>query len=647
MKSPKLIALSGPAAGSVFELEADVTTVGREPDNDIVLEAQYVSRHHCQFEKIDDGFRVVDKGSHNGTAVNDVPVTERTLSAGDRISLGGASFLFTDPSAEPAEPALELEDTPLPTGATVQLKARDAVYLEPERLQTAALESQETQKALSAMLEMIGLGVLSASDKNVGEALPDKILNQFVAIVPADRSAVLMGDSPESLEVLTMRPTPFAVSRTVLGKVLVEKTALVSNDVATDSGSGKSLLASKVRALACFPLLIHGGHDGHDGHDGDNRVIGAIYLDTQDPKTSFPDDQIELLMGLASVAATTLEKARQLGRLRDENRRRSEEFDLVHEMVGESPLLMKAQKILARAAPTESTVLIEGESGTGKELAARAIHFNSERRDGPLVKVDCTGLNENLLASELFGHEKGAFTGAIQQKKGKLEVADGGTVFLDEIGELPLPLQSHLLRVLQDREFERIGGTRPIAVDIRLVAATNKNLEEEVKQGKFREDLFYRLNVVKLSLPPLRERAGDVELLTQYFVPEFRKRVKRPVSGISQEALAILKRHDWPGNIRELANTIERAVVLGSTELIIPEDLPEMLIEARRPSRASGAAPTSYHDAVAAKKKELILDAVSRAEGSITEAGKLLGLHPNYLHRLISNLDLRDRIKTK
>ena len=443
-----------------------------------------------------------------------------------------------------------------------------------------------------------------------------------------------MGGSTESLEVLTMRPTAFAVSRTVLTKVLVEKTALVSNDVATDSESGKSLLASKVRALASFPLVV------------DDRVIGAIYLDTQDPKTSFPDDQIELLMGLASVAATTLEKARQLGRLRDENRRRSEEFDLVHEMVGESQLLDKAQKILARAAPTDATVLIEGESGTGKELAARAIHFSSARRDGPLVKVDCTGLNENLLASELFGHEKGAFTGAIQQKKGKLEVADGGTVFLDEIGELPLPLQSQLLRVLQDREFERVGGTRPIAVDIRLVAATNRNLEEEVKQGTFREDLFYRLNVVKLSLPPLRERTGDVELLTQYFVPEFAKRVKRPVSGVSQEALAILKRHDWPGNIRELANTIERAVVLGSTELIIPEDLPEMLVEARRSHGASGVAPTSYHNAVAEKKKELILNAVSRAGGSITEAGKLLGLHPNYLHRLISNLDLRDRIKT-
>ena len=643
-KLPKLIALSGPAAGSVFELEADVTTVGREPDNDIVLEAQYVSRHHCQFEKVDDGFRVVDKGSHNGTAINDIPVTERTLSSGDRISLGGASFLFTDPSTEPVEPALELEDTPLPTGATVQLKARDALYLEPERLQTAALESQETQKALSAMLEMIGLGALSASDDHAREALADKILNQFVAIVPADRSAVLMGDSTDSLDVLTMRPTPFAVSRTVLTKVLAEKTALVSNDVATDAESAKSLLASKVRSLACFPLVITDG----DGDDS-GKIFGAIYLDTQDPKTSFPDDQIELLMGLASVAATTLEKARQLGRLRDENRRRSEEFDLVHEMVGESPLLMKAQKILARAAPTDSTVLIEGESGTGKELAARAIHFTSARRDGPLVKVDCTGLNANLLASELFGHEKGAFTGAIQQKKGKLELADGGTVFLDEIGELPLPLQSQLLRVLQDREFERVGGTRPIAVDIRLVAATNKNLEEEVTQGRFRQDLFYRLNVVKLSLPPLRERPGDVELLIQYFVPEFVKRVKRPVSGVSQEALAILKRHDWPGNIRELSNTIERAVVLGSTELIIPEDLPEMLVEARLSIGASGTSgdgPTSYHDAVAEKKKELILDAVSRADGSITEAGKLLGLHPNYLHRLISNLDLRDRIKS-
>jgi Nif-specific regulatory protein len=318
-----------------------------------------------------------------------------------------------------------------------------------------------------------------------------------------------------------------------------------------------------------------------------------------------------------------------------------EELHLVHEMVGESPKLKEAQRILARAAPTDSTVLIEGESGTGKELAARAIHFTSPRRDGPLVKVDCTGLNENLLASELFGHERGAFTGAIQQKKGKLEVAHGGTVFLDEVGELPLSLQAHLLRVLQDREFERVGGTRPIAVDIRLVAATNRDLSQEVKKGTFREDLFYRLDVVRLSLPPLRERREDIELLAQYYASEHGKRVKRRIAGVSPEALEILKRYDWPGNVRELANVVERAVVLGTTELILKEDLPESMLETKS---VSGESAGSFHAAVAEKKKELILEAVSRASGSITEAAKLLGLHPNYLHRLIRNLGLRENL---
>jgi Nif-specific regulatory protein len=251
-------------------------------------------------------------------------------------------------------------------------------------------------------------------------------------------------------------------------------------------------------------------------------------------------------------------------------------------------------------------------------------------------------LNENLLASELFGHERGAFTGAIQQKRGKLELAHGGTVFLDEVGELPLNLQAHLLRVLQDREFERVGGTRPIAVDIRLVAATNRELQEEVRKGAFREDLFYRLNVVRLELPPLRERREDIELLAQYFAMEHGRRVKRRIAGISPEALEILKRYDWPGNVRELANVIERAVVLGMTELILPEDLPESMLESRT---VSGPSQGRYHDALAARKRELILEAVSRAEGNITEAARLLGLHPNYLHRLIRNLDLRESLR--
>ncbi len=615
----KLIAMEGPLAGDTFALDREITTLGREPDNDIVIDAQWVSRRHCEIRKVGDEFEVADRESHNGTLVNGVPVKERILRGGDRVALGGASFLFLDRESD-ASSSLELYDAPLRKRETVELRSDEALYLHPERIESPSLSTV--------------LSFIQAVGGTADEALVEKVLDRFLEVVPAERGAIVVGSSPEELEPLVSRggrgtEARFPLSRTVLAKVFAEKSSVLSNHVGSDL-SGKSLADSSVTNLVCLPLLTEG------------RIIGAIYLDRSTPGAEFPPNLLELLMGLASIAAGAIERSRQLGRLRALNRRVQEELHLVHEMVGESPKLKEAQRILARAALTESTVLIEGESGTGKELAARAIHFNSPRRDGPLVKVDCTGLNENLLASELFGHERGAFTGAIQQKKGKLEIAHGGTVFLDEIGELPLPLQAHLLRVLQDREFERVGGTRPIAVDIRLVAATNRDLAQEVKKGSFREDLFYRLNVVRLSLPPLRERPADIELLAQYYASEHGKRVKRRIAGVSKDALAILKRHDWPGNIRELANVIERAIVLGTTELILPEDLPESMLESKS---ASGAAAGSYHEAVAEKKRALILEAVSRAGGSITEAAKLLGLHPNYLHRLIRNLGLREDLR--
>jgi Nif-specific regulatory protein len=615
----KLVALSGPRAGETFPLDKNLITLGRDSGNDVVVDADWISRKHCEIRKSSEGYTLVDLDSHNGTAVNDVPIKERLLQGGDRVMLPGASFLFVDSDVEPP-PAVELLDLPLPERRTVRLRAEDALYLNPRRLPDDALG-----KTLS-FLQLLEGEI---------ETLPDRILDHLFALVPAERGAILVGAVPDELEPIAARAESrpqkgrFPVSRTVLEKVFAERTAFMSNNAGEEVAS-KSLLAAKVTSLVALPLLT------------DGRVIGAIYLDRRSRDGEFPEAKLELLMGLASVAATALDRARQLGKLRAANQRLQQELGLAHDMVGESPRLKEAQRVLAKAAPTDATVLIEGESGTGKELAARAIHFNSPRRDRPLVKVDCTGLNENLLASELFGHERGAFTGAIQQKKGKLEVADGGTVFLDEIGELPISLQAHLLRVLQDREFERVGGTRPIAVDIRLVAATNRDLAREVKEGRFRADLFHRLNVVRLSLPPLRERPGDVELLAQFYASEHGKRVKRHVAGIAPEALAILKRYDWPGNVRELANTIERAVVLGTTELILPEDLPESMVEQKN---TSGPATSSYHEAVAERKRDLILDAVGRATGSITDAAKLLGLHPNYLHRLIRNLGLRDRLK--
>jgi two-component system, NtrC family, response regulator HydG len=286
--------------------------------------------------------------------------------------------------------------------------------------------------------------------------------------------------------------------------------------------------------------------------------------------------------------------------------------------------------------------MLSGESGTGKELAARAIHQNSKRANKPFMAVNCAALAESLLESELFGHEKGSFTGALAQKKGRLEIADGGTVFLDEIGELSPALQVKLLRVLQEREFERVGGTRTIKVDIRVVTATNKDLETAVNDGSFRQDLYYRLNVVSLEMPPLRDRQEDIPLLANYFAAKYSEKCNRRVTGISTEAQARLRNYDWPGNVRELENAIERAVVLGTTEHILLEDLPDSVLE----SESHAAAPaTKYHDAVAQTKKQIILNAMQQAKGSYTEAAKLLGVHPNYLHRLIRNLNLKDQLK--
>jgi len=271
----------------------------------------------------------------------------------------------------------------------------------------------------------------------------------------------------------------------------------------------------------------------------------------------------------------------------------------------------------------------------------RAIHHNSPGAGHPILPINCAALTDTPLESDLFGHEKGAFTGALLKKLGKLEMADRGTLFLDEVGELPPAFQGKLLRVLQEREFERVGGTQPIRVDVRILAATNRDLESAVASGAFRKDLYYRLNVVSLVIPPLRDRREDIPMLARYFAAKHGKRVTRKLAGLSPEALASLEAYDWPGNVRELENAIERAVVLGTTELIIPEDLPEAVLDAPAASEAIGG----YHQTVREEKKRAILAALGRAGGNYTEAAKLLGVHPNYLHRLVRNLDLREEVK--
>jgi two-component system response regulator HydG len=307
-----------------------------------------------------------------------------------------------------------------------------------------------------------------------------------------------------------------------------------------------------------------------------------------------------------------------------------------HGMVGCSVAIREVLELVQRVAPTTSTVLIQGETGTGKELVARAIHRASSRAGHPFVAINCAAITESLLESELFGHAKGAFTGATAQKIGKIESATGGTLFLDEISELAAPMQAKLLRVLQEREVEPVGGTRSIKVDVRILAATNRNLVAEVRAGRFREDLFFRLNVLNITTPPLRDRLEDIPLLAESFVVKVSKKYKVPVKPLSTQAQALMMDYDWPGNVRELENAIERAVVLGDADEIVPEDLPNSIREAS-PSEPD----TGYYCAIKHSKRQLIVRALGQANGHYIEAAKILGLHPNSLLRLIRNLGLK------
>ncbi len=333
-----------------------------------------------------------------------------------------------------------------------------------------------------------------------------------------------------------------------------------------------------------------------------------------------------------------LENASRFSEPENEWRRLHAELADERNMVGESTRMRAVYSIIGRVAPTDSTVLILGESGTGKELAAHAIHDSSLRKARPFIAINCAALTESLLETELFGHEKGAFTGAIAQKTGKLEIANGGTVLLDEIGELPPPAQAKLLRVLQEREFERVGGTRPVRIDVRIIAATNRRLDDSVRKGEFRSDLYYRLNVVTVTMPSLRERREDIPLLASCFVSKYGQRCKRRVTGVSPEARTQLLQYDWPGNVRELENAIERAVVLGASDQVLIEDLPESVLGAEG---SPGSDVTGYHAAIREAKKLAVTRALKAAGGSYADAARLLGLHPNNLHRLIRTLHLK------
>ncbi|HEX6732660.1 MAG TPA: sigma 54-interacting transcriptional regulator [Pyrinomonadaceae bacterium] len=617
---PRLAAISGRLKGAIFSINDGGTVIGRDTAASLCIAESAVSRRHSVVEKKDDSYVVTDLDSLNGTFVNDVPVKSRVLQHGDRLRIGESQFLFLlhedDFSAKSSE--VMMEEDQVMSGSTVQVRFDDALYLMARDL-SALMKVSTTINAIRGL-----------------EELQERLLMLLFEVVPAQRGAILLTEdgSNEAISVFGLdrergKDQSVTVSRTIVKQVLREGAALLTSKGLDPKLDTESLISVAAKSVMCVPLLLMG------------RLMGVIYLDTSNPGDEFNKDHLQLVTAISGIAAVAIENARQFEWLESENRRLLDDVNIEHNMVGESNPMQRVYHFISKVAPTESTVLITGESGTGKELAARAIHRNSKRSLKPFVAVNCAALNESLLESELFGHEKGAFTGALAQKKGRLEVADGGTLFLDEIGDLSPSLQVKLLRVLQEREFERVGGTQTIKVDIRLIAATNRNLEEAIEAGEFRQDLYYRLNVVAFEMPALRERKEDIVLLANYFTEKYGIKCNRRLRGLSPEARACLSAYDWPGNVRELENAIERAVVLGTTDLILPEDLPEALLEREVPV----ATATSYHEAVAQTKKQMILGAIEKSKGNYTEAAKILGVHPNYLHRLIRNLNLKDQIK--
>ncbi len=607
----------------IFTLTEEEVSIGRESSNGLCIADSSVSRRHCRIKRDNEVFTLFDLDSLNSTFLNDVPVKERNLKHGDRIKVGDSLFLFhlLETDASTSSTQILFDERFSASQDTVRVRVADAVQL--------------MARDLSALMKISAtINSIHTLDK-----LQQQLLELIFEVVPAQRGAImLVGETEEEfssvfgLDRQTGPDATVRVSRTITQQVERDGVSILSNEVPDSDafGAAESVIASQIQSVLAVPLILF------------EKVLGIVYLYTTDPAARFDEDHLQLLTAIANIAAVALENVRHIESLENENAELRAVAHIEHSMVGESNAMSALYKMVARVAPTDSTVLIRGESGTGKELAARAIHHNSTRSAQAFVAVNCAALTETLLESELFGHEKGAFTGAIAQKKGKLEMAEGGTIFLDEIGELAPLLQSKFLRVLQEREFERVGGTRTIKVDLRLIAATNKDLEEAIRQGEFRQDLYYRLNVVSLEMPPLRERKEDIPLLVNFFVEKYSRKCRQRAMKISKEARARLVNYDWPGNVRELENAIERAVVLSSTDTILPEDLPEAILETES---SSGTPITKYHEAVLETKKQLILQAIEQASGSYTEAAKLLGVHPNYLHRLIRNMNLKTAIK--
>jgi DNA-binding NtrC family response regulator len=553
MSLARLVVIEGPDAGREFELPLRGGSVGRGDGCLVQLTDPMTSRNHALIELREGAMSWVDESGKTRTLINGQPVTVHRLEAGDEIVLGSTKMVY------------------LPVDGVAVTKASSHVTMEVNSRQLLALIGVD-DRARRHLASLAQLGDRLRGEAAGGrEAVARATCDAALAALGAHRAFVLSAGrrvAPVAAAVATGESTQLQIPQELIDKVIG------NCQVVTAETGGRAMIASPVNGA---------------GED----VIGVLWVDRKGAAWEEIDSLaigcLSHLLGAVWVGTDAREQAvRRADALEEQLSGPTGDGELI----GRSEAAQRVVAFVKRVGPTDATILLGGESGAGKEMVARAIHRWSRRAKGPCVAVNCAALTESLIESELFGHEKGAFTGATEKKAGRFEMADHGTLFLDEVGELPLGLQTKFLRVLEERRFERVGGQKAIEVDVRMVAATNRDLAEMVKRGTFREDLFYRLSVIQIDVPPLRERLDDVPLLAEHFLARLRHQAARRISGFAPDALAAMTRYRWPGNVRELRNAVERAIVLGDREQIVAADLPPQVLAQAAPARLRTSPPT-------------------------------------------------------
>ena len=578
MSLARLVVVEGPDSGREFELPMRGGVVGRGEGALVQLTDPTVSRQHGLIELRDGQLCWVDDSGKPRTMINGVPAALRSLEPGDEVVIGATKLVFVpvDHRAPPFGSAGSPGVAGLGDGVAVT-RAASHVTLEVGSHQLAALTGGDPvdQRARRHLAAIAALGDRLRAETQAGRDAISRAACDAALTALAARRAFLLAVSPAARG----RVTPVAAAIATGEQPQLQAPAELVDKVA----QGKQVVTAETGGRALIAAPVHGAGDD---------VIGILWIDRKatpwDPVDTLAAGCLAHLTGAAWAAADARD---QLARRADALEEQLNGPPADADFVGRSAAAQRVVAFVARVGPSDATILLGGESGSGKEMVARAIHRASRRAKGPCVAVNCAALTESLIESELFGHEKGAFTGATEKKPGRFEMADRGTLFLDEVGELPLGLQTKFLRVLEERRFERVGGQKSIDVDVRVVAATNRDLAAMVKRGSFREDLFYRLSVIHIDVPPLRDRLDDVPLLAEFFLARFRGQAARRIAGFAPDALAAMARYAWPGNVRELRNAVERAIVLGDGAEIIAADLPPQVLAAT-PPRARLSTPT-------------------------------------------------------